>query len=88
VKYQGIDKATAIIAEVITDLIIVVLSILGFIFLIITLAFFAGHLLKSNWEGFGCVTLIYVIIGFSACLLKVGIQNILMGRFIKIVFKK
>lgn len=87
-KYQGIDKASAIIAEVITALVIVVLSLLAFIMLSISLAFFAGYLLKSNWEGFCCVTLLYVIIGFSAHLLKISIQNKLIGWLFKIVFKK
>lgn len=87
-KYEGIDRATAIIAEVLTDVIIVVLSLLAFLFISITLALFAGHLLHSYWQGFGCVALLYTVIVFSARVLKISIQNMLIGRFIKILFKK
>lgn len=87
-KYEGIDRSTGIIAEVITDIIIVVLSLLTFLFISVTMALFAAHLLQSYWEGFGCVALLYLIIVFSARILKVSIQNMLIGKFIKILFNK
>ncbi|MEO3406822.1 hypothetical protein AAFN85_23095 [Mucilaginibacter sp. CAU 1740] len=87
-KYEGIDRATAIIAEVITDIIIVVLSLLAFLFISITMSLFAAHLLNSYWEGFGCIALLYVIVVFFARILKISIQNMLIGRFVKVLFKK
>jgi hypothetical protein len=87
-KYEGIDRASSIIAEVITDVIMAVLLSVTFIFFSLTLALFAAHLLSSYWEGFGCVTLLYVIIVATARALKISIQNKLIGIFIKKVFKK
>ena len=87
-KYEGIDKASSVIAEVITDIIVVILLLIAFLFFSITLALFAAHLLSSYWEGFGCVTLLYIIIVAAARILKISIQNVLIGIFIKKVFKK
>jgi hypothetical protein len=85
-KYEGIDKASGIIAEVITDLIIVVLSLLTFVFFTVTLALLAGHQLSSNWEGFGCVTLLYIVIVLAAKALKVSLQNMFIRVFIRKIF--
>lgn len=86
-KYEGTDKASAIIAEVITDFAIVILALITFIFFTITLALFAGHLLRSEWKGFGCVTLLYIIIVCLAKLLKISIQNMFIRIFIEKIFK-
>jgi hypothetical protein len=87
-KYEGIDKASGIIAEVITDLIVVVLLLLTFLFFTVTLALFAADLLNSNWEGFGCVTLLYFVIVMAAKTFKVSLQNMFIRVFIKKVFKQ
>ena len=87
-KYEGIDKASTIIAEAVTDVIMAVLLLITFIFLTITLALFAGRLLDSEWEGFGCVTVLYVIILLSVRFLQVSIQNLVVRRFIEKLFRK
>jgi len=86
-KYEGIDSASSIIAEMVTDIIMVILLLITFIFFSLTLALFAAHLLSSYWEGFGCVTLLYLLIAVMARVLKISIQNKLIGIFIKKVFK-
>jgi len=87
-KYEGIDKASAIIAEVVTDLVIALLLLIAFIFFSMTLALFAAYLLHSTWEGFGCVTLLYALIALSARLLQVRLQNIFIRRMIEKLFRK
>ena len=87
-KYQGVDKASDIIAEVITDLIMVILLLLTFLFFSVTLALFIGHLLHSAWEGFGCVTGLYIIIVLAAKTFKVSIQNMFIRIFIRKIFKR
>ena len=86
-KYEGVDKASGIIAEVITDLVAVVLSLLAFLFFNVTLALFIGHLLNSDCEGFGCVTIIYILIVMLARSLKVSLQNLVIRNFIRQFFK-
>ena len=87
-KYEAIDQSSAVIAELATDLVMIVLAVIALLFFSVTLALFAGYLLSSYWEGFGCVTVLYAAILFTARLLKVSIQNKLVGIFIKKVFKK
>jgi len=87
-KYESIDRASSIIAEVITDAIMIILLFVTFIFFSLTLALFAAHLLFSYWEGFGCVTLLYLIIVAVARVLNISIQNKLIGIFIKKIFKQ
>lgn len=87
-KYESIDKASAMIAEVITDFLIVVLAAVAIIFFSVTLALFTAHLLNSYWEGFGCVTLLYILIAVSARLLKISLQNMFIRIFIGKVFRK
>ena len=87
-KYEGIDKASAIVAELITDVVVALLLLITFIFFSITLALFAAYLLHAAWEGFGCVTLLYMIIALSVHLLKIPLQNIFIRKFIEKVFRK
>lgn len=86
-KYEGIDKASGIIADIVTDIVLIIIGLVAFIFFSVTLALFAGYLLKSYWMGFGCVTLLYVLILFSGHLLKVSLQNMFIRIFIKKMFK-
>jgi len=86
-KYEAIDRSSSIIAELATDLIMVVLALFTFLFLTITLALFAAHLLSSYWEGFGCVALLYLVILLFLRTIKVSIQNVLIRMFVKKVFK-
>jgi uncharacterized membrane protein YagU involved in acid resistance len=87
-KYEGIDKASSIIAEMIADMVVVTLLIITFVFFSVTLALSAAHLLASYWEGFGCVTLLYGIIAALAHLLKVPIRDKLIGLLIRKIFKQ
>ncbi|MEO3407587.1 hypothetical protein AAFN85_26955 [Mucilaginibacter sp. CAU 1740] len=86
-KYEGIDKASGVIADIVTDIVLIIIGLVAFIFLSVTLALFAGYLLKSYWMGFGCVTSLYVLILFSGHLLKVSLQNMFIRIFIKKMFK-
>jgi len=87
-KYEGIDRASSIIADVVTDIVVVLLSLITLIFFSVCLALFAAHLLSSYWEGFGCVTLLYLILVAGARVLKIKLQNILISVFIKKLFRK
>jgi hypothetical protein len=87
-KYQTIDNATTIIAELIVDLAIVLILALSFLFFSIALAFFLGQTLKSYWAGFGIVTLFCLVIVCFGYLLKSPLQNSLIRIFIGKTFKK
>jgi len=82
-KLEGVEKASAIIAGILTGLITVVLVLLTFILLSITLALLAGELLHSGWEGFACVTGFYVLLVLAARLLNIRLQNLFIRLFIQ-----
>ena len=86
-KYEGIDKASGIIADIVTDIVLAIIGLVAFIFFSVTLALLAGHLLGSYWLGFGCVTLFYLLLLFSGHLLKISLQNMFIRIFIKKMFK-
>lgn len=87
-KYEAIDKSSAVIAEIVADVVIALLLVLAFIFLSVTLALFAGYLLHSESEGFCCVTMLYVLLALSGHLLKGRLQNILIRKLIEKLFRE
>jgi hypothetical protein len=86
-KYETADRAFAIIADLIADLVIMAALAMCFIFLTVALAFFLGTIFKSLWAGFGIVCLIYVLILFLNHLLKNFFQTHLVKMLIRKLFK-
>ena len=88
IKYKAIDQATNIAASVIAYTILAVLGLLILMFASVTLALGLGSLIGSYWTGFGCVTLIYIILAVLVLALKAKyIEAPLIGFFISKLFK-
>lgn len=88
IKYKVIDQATGIIASVIAYSILAVLGLFILLFLSVTLALFLGSVMGSYWAGFGCITLLYIILAVLVLVLKAKyIEAPLIGFFIKTLFK-
>jgi len=87
-KMQGIDKASVFIAELMTGIIVITIALLAFILASITLALYLAQVLGSGWEGFACVTVIYLLLVFVARLLKLSFQRLFADLFIQKIFKK
>ncbi|MGI4020668.1 MAG: phage holin family protein [Janthinobacterium lividum] len=88
IKYKAIDQATGIIASVIAYTIVAVLGLFILLFFSVTLALFLGSLFGSYWAGFGCVTLLYIILAALVLMLKAKyIEAPLIGFFITKFFK-
>lgn len=88
IKYKVIEQATGIIASVISLAIVAILGLLILIFGSITLGLGLGAAFGSYWIGFGCVTLIYVILAILVFVLKAKyIEAPLIGFFITKLFK-
>ncbi|WP_183562420.1 phage holin family protein [Mucilaginibacter sp. SP1R1] len=87
-KYEAIEGGTSILASVITDVITAISMVLAFVFASFTLAYYLSDVLKSFWEGFGCVALIYLIIAVVIKLNKERIEKPLVNLFIQKLFKK
>jgi len=87
-KYEGIDKASAIIAEVVTDLVIALLLLITFIFFSTTLALFAAELLHSAWGRFWVC---YAAVCIDCTLRTIApgaFANIFIRRMIEKLFRK
>lgn len=88
IKYKVTDQATGIIASVVAYSIVAVLGLFILLFLSVTLALFLGSLIGSYWVGFGCVTLLYIILAVLVLVLKAKyIEAPLIGFFISKLFK-
>jgi hypothetical protein len=86
-KYQAIEGGTSIAASVISDIAVFISMVLAFIFASFTLAFFLGSLLGADWLGFGCVSIIYLIIALVVKAKKKNLEGPITEAIIKKIFK-
>jgi hypothetical protein len=86
-KYQAIETGTSIVANIIADVVMLCSILLAVLFISFTLAFLIAALLHSYWEGFGCVTLLYVIVAlvliYNRKVLEKPVMNALIKKLIK-----
>ena len=87
-KYQAIDKVTTMAASLIADVVAIIASVFAFIFFSLTLALLLAKLIGSYWLGFGCVTLVYLLIAVVIFKFKASIEKPIINAFIKKFFKK
>ncbi|RZK77993.1 MAG: phage holin family protein [Pedobacter sp.] len=57
-----VEKISKIFADIVTNLVVVICFVLAFLFGTFTLALFLSDVLGSYTKGFGCVSLIYVLL--------------------------
>jgi Ca2+/Na+ antiporter len=86
-KYKAVDSSSAIIASIIADVVVVISMLLAFLFASCTLAFFLAHILNSNWQGFGCVALLYLIIALVLKFNKLAFERPIANAIVKTIFK-
>ncbi len=75
-KLQAVDSSTSVIGSIVADIALVICLLLLFLFGTITLGFYLAEVLGSFWQGFGCVTVFYLII---VIVLKVKSQDLGKG---------
>jgi hypothetical protein len=86
-KYRAIESGTSIAASIIADVVVVICSSMAFIFLSITLAYFLGHLFGAEWEGFGTVALMYILIAVIVKYNKKGLERPIINALIQKILK-
>ena len=86
-KYQAIEGGTSFVASLIADFAIILCMVVTFIFASFTLAFFLGDVLGGNWKGFGCVTIIYLIIVLVLKYKRQNLEKPIVNLFIQKIFK-
>jgi hypothetical protein len=86
-KYQAIEGGTSIAASIISDVVVIICMAMAFIFASITLAFFLADVFKSNWMGFGCVCLVYLLIAILVKYNKKSIERPIVNTLIQKILK-
>jgi hypothetical protein len=86
-KYKAIDDGSAIFAGIIADVVVIVSMVLAFIFASFTLAYYLAEKLASDWEGFGCVALLYFIIAVIIKVNKRNLEKPIANAFVRKIFK-
>ncbi len=86
-KYQAIDKSTTLVAGIIADTVAIIALVFAFIFFSFTLALLLAKLIGSYWIGFGCVTLLYLLIAIVIFKFKESIEKPIINAFIRKLFK-
>lgn len=65
-----LEKVSKIFADLVTSTVVIVCFILAFLFGSITLALYLSDVLNSFTAGFGCVSLIYILLAVVVYVLK------------------
>jgi len=65
-----VEKASKIFADLVTSTTVIVCFILAFLFGSVTLALFLSDVLGSSTRGFGCVSVVYIILALIVYLTK------------------
>ncbi|MCX2431834.1 MULTISPECIES: phage holin family protein [unclassified Pedobacter] len=65
-----VEKVSKIFADLVTNTVVIVCFILAFLFGSVTLALFLSSVLNSYAGGFGCVSLIYILLAVVVYLTK------------------
>lgn len=88
-RFFVLKLAAKLIGDIVTNSIALICFVLAFILGSITLAFYLAALLKSYTAGFGCVTLIYLLISILVFITKNNfIEKAIVNLTIKKYFKK
>ena len=86
-KYQAIEGGTTIAAGLIADVVTVISMVLAFLFASFTLALYLGSVLHAWWAGFGCVSILYLIIALAIKYNKKRLEKPIVDAFIQKIFK-
>lgn len=86
-KYQAIEGGTSVAASLIADVVTFISMLLAFIFASFTLAFYLGQVLQSDWAGFGCVSIIYLLIAIAIKANKGSLERPIVNTIIRKIFK-
>ncbi|MES2810595.1 MAG: phage holin family protein [Bacteroidota bacterium] len=86
-KYKAVDSSSTVIASIIADVVVIMSMVLAFLFASCTLAFFLAHVLNSNWQGFGCVALLYLLIALVLKFNKLAFERPIANAIVKTIFK-
>jgi len=86
-KLRAIEGGTSIAASIIADVVALICMSMAFIFASITLAFYLAYVFNSDWEGFGCVAAMYLLIAIVVKMNKSRLERPIINGIIQKIFK-
>jgi uncharacterized membrane protein YcjF (UPF0283 family) len=84
-RYQAIDKGTSFVANMVTEVFVLICIAMTFFFATITLALFLGHVMNSYWMGFGSVAVLYLLLAMVVSSIK---DKVIEPKIINFLLKK
>lgn len=87
-KLMALEKAFKLMADLVTNTLVVLSLLMAFLAAAITLAFYLSYLLNSYTKGFGCATIFFTLL---ACLIlwkKSAVEKFIAGIAIRRYFEK
>src|SRR4051794_41183434 len=87
-KLECIDEAGTAVAGIVARLVVMISILVTFLFCSFTLAILIAHWLHSAWKGFGCITVLYILIAIAAQVSNTWLQNALTLKIIKKLIAK
>lgn len=85
-KYKAIDGSSEAFATIVIAVILSVAGVLVVIFASIALGFYLSEVLHTNWGGFGCVALLYLLAALILYLCRKSIKNSIADSMINKIF--
>ncbi|MES2278464.1 MAG: hypothetical protein V4592_20705 [Bacteroidota bacterium] len=86
-RLRAIERGTSIFAGIVTDVFIILGLSITMLFASITLALLLGSVFGSAWLGFGCVSLVYIIIIVFVMLFRKSLERPIVNALLKRLFK-
>ena len=86
-RLKAIDKGTSLAAAIAVDIAMILAGFTVFLFASLSLAFFLSYILSSDWKGFGCVALLYLLIVIILVVFRKSFVRPVANILIKKLFK-
>jgi hypothetical protein len=86
-RLKAIERGTSIFAGIVTDVFIILGLSIVFLFASLTLAFYLSDVLHSNWQGFGIVSLAYLLIIIIIMFMRSNLERPVINALLKRIFK-
>jgi uncharacterized membrane protein len=87
-RLYALEKVSRLVADIVTNVFVIICFILAFLFAIITLALFLSDVFNSFTAGFGSVCLILILIAVIVNFTKESVEKTIINIAIKKYFNK
>jgi hypothetical protein len=82
-KYEAIEKALAVVADVVAELLLFFCLLISVVVGSVALADYLANVLRSDSAGFGCVACLYLLLAVLAIFFKKRLESYLVSRILK-----